>query len=121
MYQRDATTLLSIIQQHVRPGTIVHSHEWRVYNRVATLPAVVGHRKVNHFINFVDPATGVHTQHIESYWNRVKYKLEKMKGCHRHVLPSYSDKFMWRDQHGNTHTAAFLSIIQHISQWYPVP
>jgi hypothetical protein len=28
---------------------------------------------------------------------------------------------MWRDQHGNTHTAAFLSIIQHISQWYPVP
>ena len=63
---RDAATLLPIIQRHVAPGTIVHSDQWRAYTRVA---GVVSHQTVNHSINFVDPTTAVHTQHIESYWN----------------------------------------------------
>lgn len=70
--QRDAATLLPIIEEHVAAGTIVHSDEWKAYSRVSELPHVSSHEVVNHSVNFVDPASGVHTQNIESYWNNVK-------------------------------------------------
>ena len=44
---RSAATLLPIIQQHVRSGTIVHSDEWAAYNHVQHLPSVGQHRVVN--------------------------------------------------------------------------
>lgn len=61
---RDAATLLGIIQGHVAPGTVIHSDQWRAYSQVASLPQVASHHTVNHSIQFVNPATGVHTQHI---------------------------------------------------------
>ena len=75
--KRDATTLLPIIQHHVAPGTVVWSDEWAAYNHVASLPNVSTHDVVNHSVEFVSPS-GVHTQNVESYWNRIKIKL---KGC----------------------------------------
>ena len=35
----------------------------------------------------MDPVTGVHTQTIESYWNRIKTKLKTMKGVRRDMNP----------------------------------
>ena len=86
---RSAATLLPIIQQHVRSGTIVHSDEWAAYNHVQHLPSVGQHGVGNHSLHFVDPATSVQTQHAESYWNRVKMKFKRMKGVHETRLPSY--------------------------------
>ena len=76
------------INTHVAAGTIIHSDEWVAYNRVQRLSNVTTHEVVNHSVNFVEPTTGVHTQNVESYWNRVK-KLKRMKGCHGDQLPSY--------------------------------
>ena len=80
---RRAVTLLPIIQAHVQPGTVIHSDCWAAYNNVASLPNVGSHGTVNHSIEFVNSVTGVHTQNIESYWNRIKIKLKRMRGGDR--------------------------------------
>ena len=67
---RDAATLFPIIAHHILPGTILWSDKSGAYNRVTTIPGVAGHQSVNHSLHFKDPTTGVHTNTIESYWNR---------------------------------------------------
>ena len=117
---RRAATLLPLIQAHVAPGTIIHSDEWSAYRRVGRLSNVSAHETVNHSIEFVDFTTGAHTQNIESYWNRSKIKLKRMRGCHASELPSYLDEFMWRERFGTTAAAAYRSIMADIAAFYPV-
>ena len=119
---RTAATLLPIIQSHVVSGTIIHSDQGSMYNRVASLPAVASHGTVNHSIECVNTTTGVHTQNIESYWNREETKLKRMKGCHQTELPSYLDEFMWRERHGDDSARlVFNNIIRDIAAQYPLP
>ena len=118
--RRDACTLLPIIQAHCAPGTTVHSDEWASYNAVGNIANIGQHGVVNHSLHFVDPMTGVHTQTVESYWNRVKTKLKRMKGCAAHQLASYLDEFMWRERHGRTASEALQNIMRDISTQYPV-
>ena len=94
--------------------SVIHSDMWRAYGRVQQLPPVAAHHTVNHSRNFVDPATGVHTQNIG---NRVKTKLKRMKGCHAHQIPSY---LMWRERHGTTYRDTVNNIIRDIAHDYPV-
>ena len=117
---RDAITLLPIINNHEVSGTIVHSNEWPAYNRVASLPNANSCSSVNHSTTFVDPITDTHTQHIESYWNRVKIKLKHMRGCHENQIASYLDEFMYRVRYGNTAREAFNNILSDIADQYPV-
>ena len=58
--QRDAATLLPIVQAHTLPGTIIHSDEWAAYRRVASLPNVAQHDTVKHSVEFVNSTTGTH-------------------------------------------------------------
>ncbi|KAL5505298.1 hypothetical protein EMCRGX_G006706 [Ephydatia muelleri] len=53
---RDAATLLPLIQQYIRPGSVVYSDEWSAYNQLATV-AGCNHQTVNHSLHFVDPNT----------------------------------------------------------------
>jgi len=87
---RDASTFLPIIQAHVHQNTTIFLDEWSAYRCVQQLPNVLNHETVKHSLHFVDPATTVHTQNVESYWNHVKGKYKRMKGVHLHQLPSYS-------------------------------
>lgn len=118
--RRDAATLLPILNSHIAPGTEVWSDQWSAYSGVGALSNVSRHRTVNHSQNFVDPATGVHTQHIESYWNRVKTKLKRMKGVQKTMMEGYLDEFMWKERYGTTRREAFQSLCRDIALWYPV-
>ena len=108
--QRDAITLLLIIQQHVLPGTTIWSDQWAAYNNVGSLPGVAGHGVIKHSLHFVDPTTGVNTQTVESYWNRVKTKFKRMMDVSSALLTLHLDKFMWRERYGKTASQAFNNV-----------
>ena len=61
--------------------------------------------------NFVEPTTGVHTQNVESYWNRVKTKLKRMKGCHGQAISM---------SYGTSTSLALQNIMMDIAVQYPV-
>ena len=65
-------------------------------------------------LEFVNPTTGTHTQHVESYWGRVKKRFKSMKGVHAEQLPSYLDEFMWRERYITDLNLAFDSILAAI-------
>ncbi len=58
VHQRDAATLLTIIQAHVAPGTEVHSYQCAAYNQVSSLSNVYTYNTVKDSVTFLDPATG---------------------------------------------------------------
>jgi transposase-like protein len=91
---RSAATLMPIIQQKIRPGTTIISDCWRAYNDVQNQGYV--HQRVNHRYNFVDPATGAHTQNIERSWRAAKERNKRQCGTAREMLESYLAEFMWR-------------------------
>jgi hypothetical protein len=73
--RRNSATLLPIIQKVCLPGTMIYSDGWAAY------PAIqeIGYEfsSVNHKENHVDPVTGTHTQNVESYWNKQKFRIKK--------------------------------------------
>lgn len=80
---RTASTLIPIIQNVCLPGTTIHTDQWRAYRSISNSFA---HLTVNHKLYFVDPHTGCHTQNVESYNNRLKLNIKKMKGLKKRVL-----------------------------------
>jgi len=108
---RRRDTLFPIISRVCRPGSIIHSDEWAAY---ATIQRDLGfsHLTVNHSVNFVNPATGCHTQHIESYWNRVKSWIKTMKGVRNDGLQLYLAEFMWKDNHRERSLVVLMGLLQ---------
>ena len=116
--QRDAATLLPIVQNFVRPGSIVYSDEWAAYNQLAAT-AACQHQTVNHSIHFVDPQTGAHTQGIEGLWSACKRMMrEEHAGRNADLFTTYLQEYMWRRRFGGPTT--FCNIVKHIAEQYPL-
>lgn len=115
---RSAETLIPIIQRHCAPNTIIHSDMWAAYNSLNQLPQNYTHTTVNHSTNFVDPITGTHTNHVESFWNSIKRKLKYITGSTREHVPSYIDEYIWRKRFGGSHNAILNNFLSAIVERY---
>ena len=92
--QRDAATLIPIIQQWILPGTIIHSDMWAAYNQL--INPGFNHQTLNHTYHFVDPQTGAHTNLVEAMWMRAKNTFKAHHGAiNREMIPDYMAEFMW--------------------------
>lgn len=88
---RDASTLFSIVSNHVNPGTIVYSDCWCGYSTIRRHFEVYS---VNHRLHFVDPENpNVHTQNIERLWRTLK---EGMRGVSNENYDLHLNEFMFR-------------------------
>uniref|UniRef100_A0A0K0F3A6 DDE_Tnp_IS1595 domain-containing protein n=1 Tax=Strongyloides venezuelensis TaxID=75913 RepID=A0A0K0F3A6_STRVS len=83
---RNAETLLPIIQQHFLPETTIRTKCWRGYARLGQLDYI--HETVNHFLQFRDSETDVHTNTIEITWLGIKLKIP-LRCRHREVIDDY--------------------------------
>ena len=77
-------------------------------------------QSTTHWSLLIQRHAGTHTQHVESYWGRLKKRFKSMNGVHAEQLPSYLDEFMWRERYGTDPNLAFDYILVNISSQYPV-
>lgn len=76
---RSSNTMVPIIETVVRPGSVIHADEWKAYNILATNDDF-NLKRITHKYNFVDPQSGVHTQHVESFNNKIKLDIKAQRG-----------------------------------------
>lgn len=93
---RSSKTMIPIIEKIVRSGTIIQTDEWKSYNPLSNMDCYE-HRKITHKYNFVDPITKVHTQHVESFNNKIKLDIKKEKGVRKGDRPRFLLFFMFLD------------------------
>ena len=119
--RRNVAILLPRIQRKVLIGSIVHTDEWAAYRQLQRRLGL-HQRAVNHSLHFVDPATGVHTQHAESNWCTAKDKFKLMKGnTNPNFLLEYLQEFMWRRWYGDPHpNGCFQRLLRDIAEQNPL-
>ena len=54
------------------------------------------HNVVIHKENYVNPATGEHTNWIEGFWGNLKIKLKSIRGSQKTMLDGHLDEYLYR-------------------------
>nr|XP_047133253.1 uncharacterized protein LOC124811524 [Hydra vulgaris] len=118
---RTANTLVPLIQTWIVPGSTIQSDEWASYNNLSNLGYI--HSTVNHTTNFVDPETGTTTNHIESFWCRMKRKLKFVIGSQGDMKWSRLDEAVYREYYEFKNKDLwhnFNMFLGHIYDKYPL-
>ena len=92
------------------PSTIIYSDQWPAYRQISNS---FEHYTVNHKINFVNPISGVHTQNVESYNNRLKMPIKSMKGIRKSTINNYLIEFMWKERNSENLFNSLLNLIKY--------
>ena len=107
---RNAETLLEAIEEHVLPGSIIHSDCWKAYSRLSS-ELDVEHRIVNHSKGFVNKTDGTHTNTIEAKWGALKRKIS-IRGRVKDRLDSHLMEQIWRAKHASSLWFAFIDALR---------
>ena len=92
---RSGATLIPLIMNFVRPGSIVMTDGWSGYNSLPRRGYY--HFVVNHSIQYVNPITGVHINTMEGLWTHCK----KHVNGNKYITDSLID-YMWRKRINGT-------------------
>ena len=90
----DAKTLIPLIKQRVRSGSVVYSDTWKSYTGVAAKGYV--HRLVEHSKGEYSNGKGTHINGLEGFWGYLKRKLAAKGGIRKERLPLYLAEYVWR-------------------------
>ncbi|KAG0441128.1 hypothetical protein DMUE_1280 [Dictyocoela muelleri] len=71
---RRANTHMPIIQRVVRSGSIIYTDELKSYMGLSNINGYI-HQNVCHRYHIIDLETSVHTQHVESFNNKIKLEI----------------------------------------------
>ncbi len=92
----EAKTLLPLLRQRVRTGSVVCSDTFTSYTGIAAGGYV--HRLVDHGQAFSD-RKGSHVNGLEGFWGYLKRRLAAKGGVRRERLPLYLAEYVWRYNH----------------------
>jgi len=93
---KEAGTIIPIIERVVRSGSKIHSDEAKVY-KVLQRSENYEHSWVTHKYHFVDPNTGTHTQNVESFNNKIKRKSKDRNGIDDDKRKDFLSEFLFLD------------------------
>lgn len=90
---RSAGTLIPIIKQYIRPGSVIYSDSWHAYSKLCDEGYT--HYMINHQEHFVDPKNpNIHTQNIERLWLDLK-QWTKRPGLRSEYFKQYFARYMF--------------------------
>jgi len=89
--KRDKKTLIPLINNNIKPGSIMYSDEWRAYYNIKNNCFI--HKTINHSKTFAK--NEINTNHIENLWGRLRGFLPKHGVKEKHI-EKYFSFFMFK-------------------------
>lgn len=102
-------TLLPIIQEKVRPDSIVYTDTFKAYNALDV--SEFYHQRINHSALFAQGRN--HINGIENFWNQAKRHLRKFNGIKAENFYWFLKECEWRFNGGNHKT-----LLNQLKHWY---
>ena len=93
-----SATLFPIIQEKIKPDSIVYSDSFRAYDVLDV--SEFHHVRINHSEAFADDRN--HINGIENFWNQAKRHLRRFNGVPRQHFHLYLKECEWRFNHRPT-------------------
>jgi transposase len=112
----EAKTLMPLIKQRVKRGSVVYSDTWKSYTGVAAKGYV--HRLIEHGKGEYSDGKGSHINGLERFWGYLKQRFAAKGGIRKERLPLYLAEYVWRYNHRNStikqQTEKILHLLEHV-------